>query len=126
VDAIENHTATVIWLHSFGDTGGYFASKNLDLPGTLAMPWIRYIFPTACEINTTINGGILQPAWFDVTRTDERSVWQDSHGLDVAASCIAELVSSEIALGIAPHRVILAGFGQVSFLTSTSSSIHHS
>jgi hypothetical protein len=114
VDAVENHTATLIWLHSFGDSGFHFADSNeLDLPGTLAMPWSKYIFPTACELNITLFGGKPQSAWFDVSKLESRGIQQDESGLRSAAHRIAELISAELAAGIPPHRVVLAGFGQV-------------
>ena len=116
IDATENHTATVIWMHSFGDTGRHFAhASELDLPGTLAMPWTRFIFPTACELNLTLHGGATQPAWFDIARLDVRggSVAQDTAGLASASARIADLALAEIAAGIPPHRIALAGFGQV-------------
>jgi hypothetical protein len=116
VDATENHTATVIWMHSFGDTGRHFAhASELDLPGTFAMPWTRFIFPTACELNLTLHGGAAQPAWFDIARLDVRggSVAQDAAGLASASARIADLALAEVSAGIPPHRIVLAGFGQV-------------
>ena len=114
VDATEPHSATIIWLHSLGDSGKYFANEDgLDLPDVLAVPWCRFIFPTAAEINVTLRGGMQQPAWFDIERLDERGVIQDEQGVVVAAEQVMRLVANERRLGIPANRIILAGFGQV-------------
>ena len=116
VEATETHSATVIWLHSLGDSGKYFANEDghgLDLPDVLAVPWCRFIFPTAADISVTLHGGVQQPAWFDVERLDERGVIQDDRGVIAAAELVMALVSNELRLGIPANRIVLAGFGQV-------------
>eukprot|EP00292_Cryptomonas_paramecium_P017173 CAMPEP_0113714562 /NCGR_PEP_ID=MMETSP0038_2-20120614/32691_1 /TAXON_ID=2898 /ORGANISM="Cryptomonas paramecium" /LENGTH=109 /DNA_ID=CAMNT_0000641563 /DNA_START=196 /DNA_END=521 /DNA_ORIENTATION=+ /assembly_acc=CAM_ASM_000170 len=64
-------------------------------------------------MNLTLYGGEFQPAWFDVSRLDEKSgSTQDWSGVEVAARRIADLASQEIASGVPAHRIVLAGFGQ--------------
>jgi hypothetical protein len=116
VDSTEPHSATIIWLHSLGDSGKYFANEDghgLDLPDVLAVPWCRFIFPTAADISITLHGGVQQPAWFDVERLDDRGVVQDDRGVLAAAQLVMDLVSNELRLGIPANRIVLAGFGQV-------------
>src|SRR3546814_5846822 len=41
--------------------------KELDLSGC---PGIRFVFPHAPQLEVTINGGRLMPAWFDIESTE--------------------------------------------------------
>jgi hypothetical protein len=116
VEATEPHSATIIWLHSLGDSGKFFANEDghgLGLPDVLAVPWCRFIFPTAADISVTLHGGVKQPAWFDIERLDDRGIMQDEPGILAAAQQVMQLVANELRSGIPAHRIILAGFGQV-------------
>jgi hypothetical protein len=115
VDGREGCTASVIWLHSLGDTGDFFGRQEhgLDLADVLAVPWCRFIFPTAADHEVTVHGVTSrQPAWFHyVSYMDERG--DDHHGIYEAAERVLDLVRREIQRGIPAHRIVLAGFGQV-------------
>ena len=116
VEATEPHSATIIWLHSLGDSGKFFANEDgpgLGLPDVLSVPWCRFIFPTAADISVTLHGGVTQPAWFDIERLDDRGIIQDEPGILAAAQQVMHLVAKELRSGIPAHRIILAGFGQV-------------
>ncbi len=116
VEATEPQSATIIWLHSLGDSGKFFANEDghgLGLPDVLAVPWCRFIFPTATDISVTLHGGVQQPAWFDIERLDDRGIIQNEPGLLAAAQQVMNLVAKELRSGIPARRIILAGFGQV-------------
>jgi hypothetical protein len=49
----KDHTATVIWLHGLGDSGFGWAPVS----DSLAMPWVKFLFPTAPVEPVTLNGG---------------------------------------------------------------------
>jgi phospholipase/carboxylesterase len=75
----------------------------------------------------TINGGMVMPAWYDIAGTDFRqrhdcmdaggrvthgAVTEDTAGIRASARRLAALIEREIASGIAPARIVLAGFSQ--------------
>ena len=110
IDTAPNPTAAVIWLHGLGADGNDFAAlvPELDLSGC---PAIRFIFPHAPSLPVTINGGYVMPAWYDIRGTDLLSR-QDDTGIRTSEQAIQALIANEIARGIAPERIVLAGFSQ--------------
>lgn len=106
------HTATVIWLHGLGADGNDFAPAVpfLGLPEDHG---IRFVFPTAQAIPVTINMGMVMPAWYDIRDLDlgakDRN---DAAGLLRSVDQVRTLVEVELARGIAPDRLVLAGFSQ--------------
>lgn len=103
-------TAAVIWLHGLGADGSDFASllPQLDLHGC---PPTRFIFPHAPRIAVTINQGYVMPAWYDIAGSDLVSR-QDGAGIRKSERAISDLIAHEIARGIAPEHIVLAGFSQ--------------
>lgn len=102
--------AAVIWLHGLGASGDDFvpAVPFLNLP---AEAQIRFVFPHAPVRPVTINNGWPMPAWYDILSIDiERKIDQDS--LMVSVEQVNALIAREIARGIQPERIILAGFSQ--------------
>lgn len=102
--------ATVIWLHGLGDSGNGFAPivPELKLPESLA---IRFVFPHAPIRRVTINNNMQMRAWYDITSLDFNNR-ADSQGVHESASQVEQLIDAEIASGIAPERIVLAGFSQ--------------
>ncbi|MDB2385945.1 alpha/beta hydrolase [Shewanella sp.] len=103
-------TACVIWLHGLGDSGAGFAPvvPALGLPSDHS---IRFIFPHAPEQAVTINGGYVMRAWYDIKSMalHDRA---DLAGVMDSESQIVALIEAQIASGIAPNRIVLAGFSQ--------------
>lgn len=97
--------AAVIWLHGLGADGNDFVPIVPQLG--LQMP-VRYIFPNAPVRPVAINGNAQMRAWYDIGADGSSS--QD----DVLASVaqIRLLLEREIAAGISPERIVLAGFSQ--------------
>ena len=110
IDTAPNPTAAVIWLHGLGADGNDFAGlvPELDLS---ACPAIRFIFPHAPSMPVAINGGYVMPAWYDIHGADLLSR-QDDAGIRRSEQAIQALMAQEIARGIAPERMVLAGFSQ--------------
>ena len=110
IDTAPNPTAAVIWLHGLGADGNDFAAlvPELDLS---ACPAIRFIFPHAPSLPVTVNGGYVMPAWYDIHGADLLSR-QDDAGIRRSEHAIQALMAQEIARGIAPERMVLAGFSQ--------------
>jgi len=110
VEPVQNATASVIWLHGLGADGHDFKPivAELNLPKTLD---IRFIFPHSPSIPVTINGGMVMPAWYDILEMSiERKV--DLEHLNESATAVQALIDREVARGISPERIILAGFSQ--------------
>lgn len=110
IETASQPTAAVVWLHGLGADGNDFAGlvPELDLEG--CQP-IRFVFPHAPSMPITINGGYVMPAWYDITGVDLVSR-QDAKGIQKSEAAITALIEREIARGIAPQRIVLAGFSQ--------------
>lgn len=102
--------ACVIWLHGLGADGHDFEPIVPELrldPGLN----IRFVFPHAPMIPVTINQGFVMRAWFDIGAADI-SAELDEKGIRASADLVNKLIDVEIAGGIAPERIVLAGFSQ--------------
>ncbi|NMM20601.1 MAG: alpha/beta hydrolase fold domain-containing protein [Rhodoferax sp.] len=110
IESAPHPTAAVIWLHGLGADGNDFAAlvPELDLA---ACPPIRFVFPHAPNMPVSLNGGYVMPAWYDIFGADLVSR-QDAAGIQKSARAIAALIDQEVARGIAPERIVLAGFSQ--------------
>ncbi len=104
------HTSTIIWLHGLGDSGfGHEPiAHEMSLPDSLG---ISFIFPHAKKQPVTVNGGISMPAWYDILEMDiGRKI--DEQGLEESSQQISAIIQQEIAKGIAPENILIAGFSQ--------------
>lgn len=104
---------SIIWLHGLGASGDDFLPivNQFNLPDDLQ---IRFIFPHAPIRPISINNGMKMRAWYDVKNFDE-SIYYDNHnheGLKESQLIINELIEQEINYGIAPNKIVLAGFSQ--------------
>jgi len=102
--------AAVIWLHGLGADGHDFEPIIPELrldPGIS----IRFIFPHAPMMPVTINQGFVMRAWFDI-RTANIGAEVDEKGIRASAKLVDDLIATEIDNGIAPERIVLAGFSQ--------------
>lgn len=99
----------VIWLHGLGADGHDFVPvvEELDLPD---LP-VRFIFPHAPMQPVTINGGYVMRAWYDIGYQD-LTLREDEKGVRDAQHSIEALIVRETGRGIAPERLLLAGFSQ--------------
>jgi phospholipase/carboxylesterase len=101
---------SVIWLHGLGADGHDFEPvvAELGLPG---LPGIRFVFPHAPYRAVTVNAGMRMRAWYDI-RAMDIAASPDVEGIEASAQQLAALVDEEIARGIAPERIVVAGFSQ--------------
>ena len=60
----------------------------------------------------TVNMGMSMPSWFDINSLDPTLFKLNPPGLEESAAAVKSLVQAELEKGIAPERVILAGFSQ--------------
>ena len=103
-------TAAVVWLHGLGADGHDFEPVAAEL-GRGGLDGVRYVFPHAPVRPVTINGGMAMRAWYDIAgpELDRRA---DEEGVRESGGVARALVDEQIARGIAPRRVVLAGFSQ--------------
>ena len=99
---------SIIWLHGLGADGQDFVPVvgELNLPAA-----IRYIFPHAPQRPVTINGGFVMRAWYDIAHPSI-DAQQDEEGIYDSQAAVEALVAQEVARGIAPGNIFLAGFSQ--------------
>lgn len=100
--------ATIVWLHGLGADGHDFEPivDELSLPCPA-----RFVFPHAPMRPVTINGGLRMRAWYDILGLGPDAP-EDEAGIRASAAEIRVLLDAEIARGVAPDRVVLAGFSQ--------------
>lgn len=107
---------SIIWLHGLGADGQDF----VPIVGELNLPVaVRYIFPHAPMRPVTINGGFVMRAWYDITQQPPSALTrtgsdahQDAAGIRASQTVVETLIQQEVANGIPPGNIILAGFSQ--------------
>jgi phospholipase/carboxylesterase len=113
LDTVEVETGpgadrSIIWLHGLGADGHDFA----PLVPELALPFaVRFVFPHAPVRRVTINAGMAMRAWYDLVSL-ERAAREDEAGIRASAAEVNELIEHERKRGVAPQRIVLAGFSQ--------------
>lgn len=102
--------ASVVWLHGLGADGHDFAAivPELALPEELG---VRFVLPHAPSIPVTLNGGMVMPAWYDISEIDLQRR-HDEKGVRRSAAQVAALLAREHERGVPWHRIVLAGFSQ--------------
>ena len=105
-----NPKAAVIWMHGLGADGNDFAPVVPELGLRKDLP-VRFIFPHAPSMPVSINGGYVMPAWYDILGTDLVRQ-EDAAGIRRSAVAIEALIAREVQRGIAPEKIVLAGFSQ--------------
>ncbi len=101
--------SAVIWLHGLGADGHDFEPvvPELRLPERLA---VRFVFPHAPVRPVTINLGSRMRAWYDILQLGGGP--EDEPGIRASQRLLEGLIEREQARGIAPQRIVLAGFSQ--------------
>lgn len=100
--------ASIILLHGLGADGHDFVPivDELDLP----VP-VRFVFPHAPLRPVTVNAGYVMRAWYDIKAfTPEGRA--DAAGLEESVQRTHRYLAAEIARGLPPSRIVLAGFSQ--------------
>ena len=110
VTAGEPPVGSVIWLHGLGADGHDFEPivPELKLPAELPL---RFVFPHAPVRPVTINGGMAMRAWYDILSLDT-SGRADADGIRESTALLEALVEREQQRGIAPDKIVIAGFSQ--------------
>jgi phospholipase/carboxylesterase len=103
-------TAAVIWMHGLGADGHDFEPVVPQIVRRGERAW-RFVFPHAPVRPVTINNGMSMRAWYDILAFD-RGTAEDAAGFRATDTEVSALIGREIERGIAPTRVVLAGFSQ--------------
>ena len=113
IETGKNPAASVIWMHGLGADGNDFVPIVNEL-GLDSTPAIRFLFPHAPMRPVAINNGFVMRAWYDVTLGDleGHSRRADERGVRESQAQIAALIEREEKRGVAPERIVLAGFSQ--------------
>ncbi|MGQ4660434.1 dienelactone hydrolase family protein [Lysobacter sp. F6437] len=106
-------TWTVFWLHGLGADGNDFAPI---VPELVRKDWpaLRFVFPHAPVRPVTINNGMSMRAWYDIVSLDAGRMADraDEAGVNQSVAQVEALIAREGERGVAPERVVLAGFSQ--------------
>jgi len=108
VEATEEHTATVIWLHGLGDSG----KEWTKLASAISVPWAKFVFPTAARQESTICEGATMNSWYDITGLGVKELRADEEGIRKSIEHIHSLLKAEIEAGTPSERIIVGGFSQ--------------
>lgn len=113
LDCLEHHPASaadsaIVWMHGLGASYSDFLSviPHLGLPRT------RLVFPQAPSQPVTINAGYVMPSWYDIRTMHASPERESAEDIRASRETIHALVEREIARGIDPGRIVLAGFSQ--------------
>jgi phospholipase/carboxylesterase len=101
--------AAVIWLHGLGADGHDFEPivPELRLPASLR---VRFVFPHAPVRPVTLNMGMRMRAWYDIFQLGGGA--EDDAGIRASQKAVEEMIAEQKSLGIAPARIVIAGFSQ--------------
>lgn len=103
----EGADGSIVWLHGLGASGHDFE----DVVPLLELPRVRFVFPHAPRRPVTINGGLIMPAWYDITSLATARGENERHVRE-AAELVRALLAREQERGVPASRVVLAGFSQ--------------
>ena len=106
----ENPQGSIIWLHGLGADGHDFEPivPELRLPSDKSL---RFVFPHAPVQPVTINGGMAMRSWYDIVSFDSEGR-ADRAGVLESSELLEGLIAREIDRGIAPQKIVVAGFSQ--------------
>ncbi|KAK4069240.1 hypothetical protein Trihar35433_5819 [Trichoderma harzianum] len=104
IEALAEHTATVIFIHGLGDTPDVLLGPVEHWRGNGQLDHVKFVLPYAPVIAFTAQVYDGSP---DALRTDE-----DINGIFASRDYIQSLINDEISAGTPANRIIVAGFSQ--------------
>ncbi|MFP8966535.1 alpha/beta hydrolase [Pokkaliibacter sp. CJK22405] len=105
---LDEHLASVIWLHGLGADAFDFA----DLPQQLGLADnVRFLLPNAPVRRVTMAGGMGLRSWYDILAAAPERVISEKELAESVAQVHA-LIEHELESGIPAHRIVLGGFSQ--------------
>lgn len=110
IETAPNPRHAVVWLHGLGADGNDFAPIVPELVDR-SWPALRFVFPHAPVRPVTVNGGMPMRAWYDIKGMAIADK-QDEAGMRASIAELDALIAREGGRGVAPRRVLVAGFSQ--------------
>ncbi|CAJ1394811.1 unnamed protein product [Effrenium voratum] len=102
-------SSCVVLLHGLGDTAEGWLGGAHHLAASL--PETRFVLPTAPTQPVSLNGGMPMPSWYDIRGLGERSD-EPCDGIEESRQRVEQLIQDELDAGLAPEKIVLAGFSQ--------------
>lgn len=99
----------VIWLHGLGADRYDFQPVAQMLQRVL--PRLRFVLPQAPTRPVTVFNGMPAPSWYDILAMQPARAIDEAQ-LEESAQQVIALIEEQLAAGIAPRRIVLAGFSQ--------------
>ena len=84
--------ATIVICNGLGDTADGWIETAEHMAS--ALPYVKFILPTAPPRKVTMNMGMAMPAWYDITGLDKRSN-ERCDGIDASRARLAKLIDEE-------------------------------
>lgn len=104
-------TALVFLMHGLGDTAAGWSDVAQML--SPALPYAKFVLPTAATQPVSLNGGMPMPSWYDIHSLESISGREDPAGLAKSLSYVEGLIKGEMEASQVPaSRVVVAGFSQ--------------
>lgn len=75
------------------------------------VPKTKYVLPTAPNRPISLNRGMKMPGWSDIRGLDARTP-EDKVGFEESRARIERIIAEELSAGIAPNKIVVAGFSQ--------------
>ncbi|ODQ79833.1 hypothetical protein BABINDRAFT_62148 [Babjeviella inositovora NRRL Y-12698] len=102
---------TVIFLHGLGDSGQGWsfiasAARNYKLDH------FNFIFPSAPDIPSSLNFGMVIPAWYDLKSLHNVRADEDVDSIEMSLEYVTLLVEEEVTRGVPMEHIIVGGFSQ--------------
>lgn len=110
IESKQTADSCVIWLHGLGASRRDFEPVAHMLQAQF--PSMRFILPQAPDQAVTINGGMLMPSWYDILSISPGKRAISVEQLEQSSQKLLQCVDAQIADGINPKRIFLAGFSQ--------------
>jgi phospholipase/carboxylesterase len=105
-----NPQASVIVLHGLGASGDDFVPVCEQMDLTAVGPCA-----TCCPCPDAPGDdqqGFVMPAWYDILALGGGPAVEDEAGLQASQALVEGLIAREVARGVSPSRIVLAGFSQ--------------
>jgi lysophospholipase-2 len=113
-DSSYSSPAALIFLHGLGDTPAGWSSLQQQLPLLRhSLKEMKQIFPHAPTIDSTINGGMQLPGWFDLYDWPiGLNCKDDRPGILKAMAQVTQEIEKLELQGIPRNRIVVGGFSQ--------------
>ncbi|KAK4047132.1 hypothetical protein OIV83_005584 [Microbotryomycetes sp. JL201] len=123
VPGIGRHTATVILMHGLGSSAEITLAPVRRIHRRLFQ--VSWQIPNSGKMAVNALKGAIKTAWFDMSSLDNSEdaplpTNEDESNMKIAVDKVHKLVDAELAKGIEPTRIVLAGFSQVTLLAGLS------